>query len=87
MLAMIDEFVTNELVPMEEAFLRQPFRELLPEIEKKREKVRQMELWAPGHPVECGGAGLGLVDLGLISEVLGRSPLGRFVFMADRVGC
>jgi alkylation response protein AidB-like acyl-CoA dehydrogenase len=80
MLGMIDEFVSTELVPMEEAFLRQPFRELLPEIEKKREKVRQMELWAPGHPVEYGGAGLGLVDLGLISEVLGRTPLGHFVF-------
>ena len=65
---------------MEEAFLRQPFRELLPEIEKKREKVRQMGLWAPGHPREYGGMGLGLVDLGLISEVLGRTPLGHFVF-------
>ena len=80
MLAMIDEFVNKELVPMEEAFLRKPFRELLPEIEKKREKVRQMGLWAPGHPEEYGGMGLGLVDLGLVSEVLGRTPLGHFVF-------
>ncbi len=34
MLTMIDEFVTKDLVPMEEAFLRKPFRELLPEIEQ-----------------------------------------------------
>jgi acyl-CoA dehydrogenase len=80
MLAMIEGFVSRELLPMEEAFLRKPFRELLPEIEKKREKVRQMGLWAPGHPREYGGMGLGLVDLGLISEVLGRTPLGHFVF-------
>ena len=80
MLAMIDEFVNKELLPMEEAFLRQPFRDLLPEVKKKREKVRQMGLWAPGHPKECGGMGLGLVELGLISEVLGRTPLGHFVF-------
>jgi len=80
MLAMIDEFVTKELLPMEEAFLRQPFRELLPDIETKRENVRQMGLWAPGHPEEYGGMGLGLVELGLISEVLGRTPLGHFVF-------
>jgi alkylation response protein AidB-like acyl-CoA dehydrogenase len=80
MLAMIREFVENELVPMEEAFLRRPFRELLPEIGKKREKVRQMGLWAPGHPREYGGMGLGLVELGLVSEVLGRTPLGHFAF-------
>ncbi len=80
MLTMIDEFVTKDLVPMEEAFLRKPFRELLPEIEQKRDKVRQMGLWAPGHPEEYGGMGLGLVDLGLVSEVLGRTPLGHFVF-------
>jgi alkylation response protein AidB-like acyl-CoA dehydrogenase len=80
MLGMIREFVDNELVPMEEAFLRKPFRELLPEIEKKRTKVRQMGLWAPGHPKEYGGMGLGLVDLGLVSEVLGQTPLGHFAF-------
>jgi alkylation response protein AidB-like acyl-CoA dehydrogenase len=39
-----------------------------------------MGLWAPGHPEEYGGLGLGLVDLGLVSEVLGRTPLGHFVF-------
>jgi alkylation response protein AidB-like acyl-CoA dehydrogenase len=80
MLGMIREFVDNELLPMEESFLRQPFRQLLPEIEKKRAKVRQMGLWAPGHPKEYGGMGLGLVDLGLVSEALGRTPLGHFVF-------
>ena len=39
MLAMIGEFVNKELLPMEEAFLRQPFRDLLPEIEKKRDAL------------------------------------------------
>ena len=57
MLRMIREFVDRELLPMEEAFLRQPFSEILPEVEKKREKVRQMGLWAPGHPREYGGMG------------------------------
>ena len=33
MLGMVHEFVDRELVPMEEAFLRKPFRALLPEIE------------------------------------------------------
>ena len=79
-LGLIREFVDNELVPMETSFLTRPFRELLPEVEKKRAMVRQMGLWAPGHPKELGGMGLDLVDLGLVSEALGRCPLGHFVF-------
>ena len=79
-LGLIREYVDNELIPMETAFLTRPFRELLPEVEKKRAMVRQMGLWAPGHPQELGGMGLDLVDLGLVSEALGRSPLGHFVF-------
>jgi acyl-CoA dehydrogenase len=80
MLAMIGEFVDKELVPMEPVFLRKPFRALLPEIEKKRAMVKQMGLWAPGFAKELGGMGLGLVELGLVSEALGRTPLGHFVF-------
>ena len=80
MLAMIGEFVDKELVPMEPVFLRKPFCALLPEIEKKRAMVKQMGLWAPGFAKELGGMGLGLVELGLVSEALGRTPLGHFVF-------
>jgi acyl-CoA dehydrogenase len=79
-LGLIDEFVSAELVPMETAFLTKNFRSLLPAIEKKREMVKQMGLWAPGQPQELGGMGLDLVDLGLVSEALGRTPLGHFVF-------
>ena len=79
-LGLIEEFVNAELVPMETAFLTKGFRSLLPAIEKKREMVKQMGLWAPGHPRELGGMGLDLVDLGLVSEALGRTPLGHFVF-------
>ena len=79
-LGLINEFVNAELVPMETAFLTKDFRSLLPAIEKKREMVKQMGLWAPGQPQELGGMGLDLVDLGLVSEALGRTPLGHFVF-------
>ena len=69
-LGLIREFGDRELVPMETAFLTKPFRSLLPALEKKRAMVRQMGLWAPGHPKELGGMGLDLVDLGLVSEAL-----------------
>ncbi|MFQ5527854.1 MAG: acyl-CoA dehydrogenase family protein [Thermoanaerobaculia bacterium] len=79
-LEMIREFVGEKLHPIEFLFLNQPFRELLPRIEEKRALVKKMGLWAPGHPAEHGGMGLGLVDYGLVSEALGGSPLGHFVF-------
>ena len=79
-LGMIHEFVEKELVPLEQEFLRKPFSSLVPELERRRAKVRQMGLWAPNVPEELGGMGLGLVDLGLVSEALGATPLGHYVF-------
>lgn len=77
---MINEFVAKELVPLEGEFLNKDFRELLPVLKEKREMVKKMELWAPNHPVELGGMGLNLVEHGLVSEALGWSPLGHYVF-------
>ena len=79
-IGMIDEFVDKELIPMEQDFLSKPLKTLLPEIERKREMVKRMELWAPNHPEEYGGMGLDLVEHALVSEALGRSPLGHYVF-------
>lgn len=42
--------------------------------------VKKMQLWAPNHPIEYGGIGLGPVEFGMVSEALGRSPLGHYVF-------
>ncbi len=73
-------FVEDEVYPLEAAFLYEGFHSILPDLEKKRAEVKELGLWAPGHPKDLGGMGLGLVDLGLVSEVLGASPLGHFVF-------
>ena len=79
-LGMIDEFVDKELIPLEPEFVTRPFADMLPVVEEKRNMVRQMELWAPNHPQEYGGMGLSLTEHALVSEALGRSPLGHFVF-------
>ena len=79
-LGMIDEFVDKELIPLEPEFLSKPARSLIPVLEEKRKMVRQMELWAPNHPQEYGGMGLNLIEHALVSEALGRSPLGHYVF-------
>jgi acyl-CoA dehydrogenase len=77
---MMREFVDRELIPLEPEFLGKDFRTMLPAIEEKRAMVRQMELWAPNHPKEYGGMGLDLMEHALVSEILGRTPIGHFVF-------
>ncbi len=79
-LELMERFVRDEIVPLETAFLTKPFREIEPEVERLRAKVRQMGLWAPAQPAELGGMGLPLTDFALVSEVLGQSPLGHYVF-------
>jgi acyl-CoA dehydrogenase len=79
-ISMIDEFVDKELIPMEPELLRGNFNAMAPALEKKRDMVRQMELWAPNHPTEYGGMGLDLMEHALVSEALGRTPLGHYVF-------
>jgi alkylation response protein AidB-like acyl-CoA dehydrogenase len=79
-IGMINEFVDKELIPLEPEFLTTPSKKMIPRIEEKRQMVRQMELWAPNHPEEYGGMGLNLVEHALVSEALGRTPLGHLVF-------
>jgi len=82
-LSMVNEFVDNELIPLEGEMLHgDPFA-LEAAVAEKQQKVRQMELWAPGHPVEYGGLGLSLLEHGLLTEALGRTPLGHTVFGAQ----
>ncbi len=76
----IDEFIDGEVIPLESEFLARDFNEMLPALKEKQEMVRKMELWAPNVPAELGGMGLSLLEHGLVSEALGRSPLGHFVF-------
>jgi len=77
---MIREFLDKEIIPLEPEFATRDFREMLPVLKEKRDMVKLMELWAPNHPREYGGMGLDLVDHALVSEELGRSPLGHYVF-------
>jgi alkylation response protein AidB-like acyl-CoA dehydrogenase len=76
----IREFVREEVFPLESEFMRKPFRGLLPALNEKRAKVKAMGLWAPSIPKEYGGAGFSFLEFAHISEELGRSPLGYYVF-------
>ena len=80
MLEMIGDFSTRELVPIEQELLFGDPKTVDEMVAAAQVKVRQMGLWAPNHPVELGGLGLSMVEHGLISEALGRSPVGHLVF-------
>jgi alkylation response protein AidB-like acyl-CoA dehydrogenase len=72
-------FVREELLPLEAAFLSQPFRTLLPGLREKRERAKALGLWTPHLPSEWGGPGLRLPEFARVSEELGRSPIGHYV--------
>jgi len=73
-------FVRDELFPRERLLGERGFAALEPELRELRKRVQALGLWAPQLPRELGGMGLSLVEHGLVSEVLGQSPLGHYVF-------
>ncbi|HET6853098.1 MAG TPA: acyl-CoA dehydrogenase family protein [Pyrinomonadaceae bacterium] len=76
----IKEFLRTQVYPLESDFLRHPFSELVPALAAKREEVKAMGLWAPHLPREHGGLGLTLSEFALVSEELGRTPIGHYLF-------
>ena len=79
-LAEIQAFVDQELIPIELEILHNDFFEIEPRLKLLREKVKAKGLWAPHVSASIGGCGKSLVQLGLISEVLGQTMIGHYVF-------
>lgn len=80
LLSRIREFIREEVFPLEKDFLGRPFRQLLPVLEEKRKRVKALGLWSPQLPNEYGGLGLKLVEFARVSEELGATPLGHYLF-------
>ena len=79
-LAEIQQFVEAEIYPLEQEVSAHGFRATLPKLRAARQKVKEKGFWCPQIPKEYGGMGLGLLEHGLVSSVLGRSLLGHYVF-------
>ncbi|HWU88278.1 MAG TPA: acyl-CoA dehydrogenase family protein [Kofleriaceae bacterium] len=80
LLEKIDRFVADVVIPAEEEVMERGWTDAAHVLEELRRKVKAAGLWGPQIPTELGGLGLGLVEHGLVSERLGRSPLGHYVF-------
>jgi acyl-CoA dehydrogenase len=73
--AFMDEYV----YPNEKHMV--PHRGLPDEILKPLQcQVKELGLWAGHMPKEAGGMGMGFVSLGLLSEIIGRSPIAPYIF-------
>ena len=79
-LAKMREFVREELIPLEGEFLAKGFNAMEPVLQQKRQMVKALGLWLPQVSQEYGGMGLSLFEHGLVSQELGQTPIGHFVF-------
>ena len=80
LLARIEQFVADHVVPAEHDVLEHGFTAAAPRLADLRARCKAERLWGPPFPEALGGLGLSLVEHGLVSERLGRSPLGHYVF-------
>ncbi|MCU1375659.1 MAG: bbsG 6 [Actinomycetia bacterium] len=79
-----DEFVREEIEPLDHLFPHQQFVPL-DDVKRKifdplKEQVRAQGLWATHLGPELGGQGFGQLKLALLNEILGRSPWASSVF-------
>jgi len=77
---MVREFMKKEVYPLEPHFLFKKFKDMKPQLEEARRKIKQMELWAPQLPKDLGGVGIGFMGYAILCEEIGRSPIGPYVF-------
>jgi acyl-CoA dehydrogenase len=73
-------FLEQEVYPVELTIISNPFRQSLPLLKSLRTKAKERKLWTPHLSEQDGGVGLSLTDFAHISEVLGSSPLGHYIF-------
>ncbi len=79
----IERFIADVVMPAEHEVLEKGWNAAAPVLDDLRAKCKAAGLWGPQLPKDIGGIGLNLVEHGLVSERLGRSPLGHYVFGAQ----
>src|SRR2546421_521991 len=79
-LAEMQQFVEQEIYPLEPEVGANGFRATLPKLKAARQKVKEKGFWCPQIPKEYGGMGLTMMEHGLVSSVLGRSLMGHYAF-------
>lgn len=79
----IRAFLTAEVYPLEAQVRSRGFKESLPELGRLRDAAKRLGYFSPHVSAAHGGAGFSLTEFAPISEALGMSPLGHYVFNAQ----
>src|SRR2546423_2686608 len=77
-LAEMQQFVEQEIYPLEPEVAANGFRATLPKLKAARQKVKEKGFWCPQIPKEYGGMGLSMMEHGLVRSGLGRSLMGHY---------
>ena len=84
MLDWVDEFVREEIEPLDLLFPGKALRPLSDELRRivdpLKQQVRDRDLWAMHLGPELGGKGFGQLKLSLMNEILGRSGWAPVIF-------
>ena len=78
----IRQVMQESVYPLEKDFLNHAigFNELVPSLHAVRQRVKERGLWAPFLAEKYGGMGFTLSEYAYLSEELGRSPIGHYIF-------
>ena len=76
----IRTFVEKKLFPIEQEVLKMEWNKAKILLDGLRQDVKKMGFWCPQVPEAYGGLGLTNRQHGMVSEILGLSPLGHYVF-------
>lgn len=78
-----EEFVTEELIPVELQLLNGPWSEAEAILAQKRALAKSAGLWAPHLPEEKGGMGMSMMEFAQVSELLAKTPFGHYCVNAQ----
>ncbi len=80
LLSEISAYIQTAVFPLEKAVENHDFISLEPLLQEKRTEVKARGWWLPQVHTEWDGMGLSLAQFGQVSEALGQSPFGHFLF-------
>ncbi len=80
LIPLYQQFLKQNVYPIEKEVIYGSFKSHLPKLTELRNLAKKKRLFAPHLSEKDGGLGLDLVDFARISEVLGHSPIGHYIF-------
>lgn len=79
----VKAFLEEEIFPNENEWIKMSFKEVESILREKKQKVKDINAWNPYLSEEEGGAGLNLMEVAQMGELLGQTPYGHFCFNAQ----